>query len=138
MLQPALQRRGWHGEPVTPDTRTVPGLVVYRFAGSLYYANSEYFATQVSSFATSDDPPEWICIDAEAIPDVDYSGGEVLRQLYESLARRGIRLSVAEPMGHVRRTLDRYGLTDELGPDSIFDTVGDAIRAFQRRPRYRS
>jgi high affinity sulfate transporter 1 len=133
VLTAARQGRGWHGEPAAPDARTEPGLVVYRFAGSLYYANCEFFSAQVSAFAESAHPPEWICIDAAAIPDVDYSGGEILHQLHTSLSRRGIRLVIAEPMGHVRRLLQHYGFIGEIGAGAVFDTVGEAVAAFNRR-----
>ena len=79
----------WSSLPADPDERSQPGLVVYRFAGSLYYANASYFFDEVSAFATSADPPRVICIDATAIPDVDYSGGETIRQLHGELDGQG-------------------------------------------------
>ena len=50
----------------------------------------------------SADPPRWICIDATAIPDVDYSGGETIRQLHGELESRGVTLAIAGAMGPVR------------------------------------
>jgi hypothetical protein len=51
--------------------------------------------------------------------------------VHESLAERGVHLVVAEPIGQVRTMLDRYGLTDEIGPTSIYDAVAEAIDAFR-------
>ncbi len=130
VLQPAADH-AWHGVAVEPEVRSTPGLVVYRFAGSLYYANANLFFEQASAFATADDPPRWICIAAEAIPDIDYSGGETIRQLYGDLQEHDVRLVIAEPLGSVRLLLDRYGLTELLGPDAIFDTVDEAVSAFE-------
>jgi MFS superfamily sulfate permease-like transporter len=131
VLQPVPGGPGFHGVAATPDARSVPGLVVYRFAGSLYYANAELFNQQVTAFATADNPPAWVCLDLAATPDIDYTGGETLRQVHESLAERGVHLVVAEPIGQVRTMLDRYGLTDVIGPTSIYDTVAEAIDAFR-------
>jgi MFS superfamily sulfate permease-like transporter len=53
----------------------VPGLAVHRFGANLYYANANRFADRVRalSLGGTGDPPRWICVDAEAIGDIDYS-----------------------------------------------------------------
>ncbi len=40
----------WHAVPVTPSARTRPGVVVYRWAGSLYYANASHFLDEIRGF----------------------------------------------------------------------------------------
>jgi SulP family sulfate permease len=120
----------WQSVPADPDARSRPGLVIYRFAGSVYYANANLFFEQTSAFATAADPPTWICIDAAAIPDIDYSGGETIRQLHGELDEHGIKLVIAEPLPPVRELLDRYGLTDLIGVDAIYPTIDDAVGAF--------
>jgi SulP family sulfate permease len=129
VLQPGADN-SWHGVPADPDARSQPGLVVFRFAGSLYYANANLFLKRTSAFATAADPPAWLCLDAAAIPDIDYSGGETIRQLYGELDKHGVKLVIAEPIGAVRELLDRYGLTDLLGADAIYPTIEEAVRAF--------
>jgi len=130
VLQPRPDRPGWTSVPVTPDARSLPGLVIYSFAGPLYYANASLFAAQITAFADSEDPPHWICLDAVAVPDVDYSGGEVLRQLYASLTERGIRLVIASPMDLVRGMLQRYGLVEVIGHDAVYDGLHEVATAF--------
>jgi phosphoglycolate phosphatase-like HAD superfamily hydrolase len=63
-----------------------------------------------------------------------HSGGETIRQLHGELDERGIRLVIAEPIRSVRDVLDRYGLTDLLGADAIYDTVDEAVTAFRQLP----
>lgn len=132
VMQPGADG-GWHGVSSEPGLRSEPGLVVYRFAGSIYYANANLFLGQASAFAAADNPPTWICVDAAAIPDIDYSGGETIRQLHGALSGDGIKLVVAEPLPSVRELLDRYGLTDLIGADAIYPTVEDAADAYSRR-----
>jgi MFS superfamily sulfate permease-like transporter len=131
VLQPVPDGPGFHSVAADADARSEPGLVVYRFAGSLYYANAELFSEQVTAFATGEDPPAWVCIDLAAMPDIDYTGGETLRQVHQSLAEHGVHLVAAEPMPQVRTMLDRYGLIDVIGPTSIYDTIAEMIDAFQ-------
>jgi high affinity sulfate transporter 1 len=124
----------WRNLPPAPDVRTAPGIVVYRFSGSLYYANANLFFEQTSAFAHGDAPPEWLCIAAEGIADIDYSGSETIRQLHGDLQEHGSKLVIAGAIEPVRELLDRYGLTDLLGSDAIFDTTSDALVAFDSRP----
>ena len=58
----------WHRTDADPESRSLPGLVVYRFAGDLYYANANLFFEETSAFANAADPPTWLCIDAAPFP----------------------------------------------------------------------
>jgi high affinity sulfate transporter 1 len=131
VLQPVPGGPGYHGVAAEPDARSEPGLVVYRFAGSLYYANAMLFNQQVTGFATAGNPPAWVCVDLAATPDIDYTGGEVLRQVHQTLVQHGVRMVLAEPMPQVSAMLDRYGLTDVIGRTAIYDTIADCVLAFQ-------
>ena len=122
----------WKNAAVVADARSLPGLVVYRFSGSLYYANANLFFEQANLLLTGPSPLRCFCIDAAAIPDIDYSGGETLRQLYGVLTARGIRLVIAAPLPAVVSAIDRYGLAQELRDDSIFPSVDAAVAAFRR------
>ena len=134
VMQPPTTGVVWHAAAAEPDARSLPGLVVYRFAGSIYYANSNLFFEQASAFAESADPPRWLCLDVAVVPDIDYSGGETIRQLHGELHDHGIKLVIAEPLDAVAKVLDRYGLTELLGLDAIYPTVGDAVAAFRSQP----
>ena len=79
----------------SPVPQAEPGLVVYRWGASLYFANSARFEEEVSALAEGDGSPvKWICVDAPAMGDVDYSGGETLIQVSTELKERGVRLVV--------------------------------------------
>jgi MFS superfamily sulfate permease-like transporter len=124
-------RLGFDAEQATPTSRTESGLVVYRFSSSLYYANSNHFLEETTAFLAGDDPPRWLCIDGTSIPDVDYTGGKVLEQLHESCGAAGVRLVVAALQPELRRQLERYGTIAQLGTDAVYDSVSDALQAFE-------
>ena len=121
----------WTDTPAVPSARTRPGLAIYQFAGSLYYANSSMLLEQTSALANDDAPLQWLCLDAAAIPDIDFSGGETLRQLAGILEDHKIQLVIAQPDNQVRAELDAYGLTDRIGIDHIYGTLEDAVTAFE-------
>ena len=133
VMAPNDQGPGWHRDPVSPGARTAPGLVVYRFAGSLYYANANHFLEDVRVLLSDTDQPlAWFCLDGSAIPDVDYTGGETLKQVCAMLAEHHVRFVIVAPMGPVRRELVRYGIIDLIGGDAFYPTLAAAFDAYQK------
>ena len=135
VIEPDASGTGYHGVPVTPDARSAPGVVVYRFAASLYYAKSAHFAEDVLAMLadTSTGPLEWFCLDMAAMSDIDYTGGETLKQVQAELQEHGVKLVLSEAMPDVRTELDRYGITALIGADALFPTVAAAMYAFAHR-----
>ena len=125
----------WRQVPFTSGARTLPGLVVYRFAGGIYYANANHLVEDVNGIVeggeAAGDPLRWLCFDAVVIDDVDFSGAEALRQIHGSLAEHGVRLVIAEPLPQVRALMERYGLVDLLGEDAFYPTLSDAVAAYR-------
>ena len=68
----------WQSLPLTAGRRTEPGLVIYRFGSSLYFANTAAFLDDVTALTATGDPPSWFCLDGAAIGDVDYTAAAVL------------------------------------------------------------
>lgn len=127
-------RHGWRTVPVTSPAQVLPGLIVYRFAASLYYANAHRFSADIMGLVTAADPPlSWFCIDAAAIADVDFSGAATVRETSEALRERGVRLVWTEVSSDVRAEFNRYDLTDTLGTEAFYDAVTDVVTAYRRR-----
>src|SRR3954466_4140555 len=91
--------------PATPGTVTEPGLVVYRFGVGLFYANAERLSSEALGLVDISDPPRWFGLDADAIDDIDYTGGRTLAELADELAGRGIAFAVAGASDGIRREL---------------------------------
>ena len=119
---------------VAPGVVTIPGLIVYRFTNSLYYANASHFHTEVLELVDSAEPKaQWLCIDCAAVYDIDYTGDRLLHDLHSELGERGVHVVLSEVPDVVRRLLDRYGVTNLIGPDAFFETVSDVIAAYRAR-----
>jgi SulP family sulfate permease len=114
-------------------TQAAPGLVIYRFGASLYYANATRFTEEIMALVEDAQPPvRWLCLAAEAIGDVDYSAADSLRAVNEELGARGVTLVLCELDDKVRRQLDAYGLTDKIGAGNLYGSAADVIAAFAR------
>lgn len=57
--------------------QTIPGLVVYRFYGPLFFANVRFFIERLEHFIARESVPvRQVIVDARAIPDIDLSAAE--------------------------------------------------------------
>lgn len=124
----------WHGLPVRSRAQLAPGLLVYRFTHSIYYANAELLSQQVLALAEEAQPPlSWFCLDASAVDDVDFSAAQALLSVLNLLQAHGIRTVFAEVSDQVRDELDRSGITGLIGQESYYATLDEVITAYRHR-----
>jgi len=116
--------------PAEPGARTEPGLVVYRFGVGLFYANASRLTTEAIALVDVDDPPKWFVLQADAIDDVDFTGGMTLVDLAQQLSDRKIVFAVADAQPQVQSEFERFGLIKAIGPERVFATLVEAIAAF--------
>jgi high affinity sulfate transporter 1 len=117
--------------PVVPGASTEPGLVVYRFGAGLFYANASRLTEEALALVDVPRPPRWFVLMADAIDDVDFTGGNSLVELASELSERNIVFALTTVTRPVRPELDRFGVTSAIGPDHIYATLADAITAFR-------
>ena len=116
------------------DGIAVPGLVVYRFDGPLFFANAQLLADDIEA-ATADgaapDPVRWVVLDAESIADVDSTGAATLAELADGLREREITLALARVKSAVAAYLDRAGVLGKVGAGHVYLEVDDAVAAYE-------
>jgi high affinity sulfate transporter 1 len=121
----------WRPVPIGERAEAEPGLIVYRFGASLYYANSARFSQEVLGLVKGDPTLEWFCLDASTIGDVDYSAGKVLQEVAGQLRESGVTFVLCHVDEHVREELDRYGVTEVIGAGRLFDGMGEMLDAYR-------
>jgi high affinity sulfate transporter 1 len=122
---------GYHDVHSYPEAKHLPGLVIYRFDGPLFFANAKNFRDEIKRLAEGDPSPTWIVVAAEPITDVDATASDVLEELDETLNARTVSLVFAELKDPVRRKIERYGLTRTIDPRHFFPTIEAAVDAFR-------
>jgi len=115
-----------------PEAEHLPGLVIYRFDGPLFFANATTFRDEIRRMARADPPPKWILIAAEPMTDVDTTASDMLEDLDEALNADGISLVFAELKDPVRHKIERYGLTRTIDPRHFYPTIESAVAAFRQ------
>jgi MFS superfamily sulfate permease-like transporter len=117
--------------PPVPGTVTEPGLIIYKFGVGLFYANVERLTEEVSALIGGDNPPRWFLLQADAVDDVDYTGGKALVELTHQLQKRNITFGVIDASPALRTELDRFGVTELIGQDHYYDGLEAARDAFR-------
>jgi sulfate permease, SulP family len=108
-------------------TPKVPGLLIYRFAGPLFFFNAAYFANRVQEVIDSaKEPVNYFLINAEAMVDMDYNAAELLEDLQSSLKRQGINMGMCDVKGYFRKVLMTTHLPGRVG-FTIFPSVAVAV-----------
>jgi high affinity sulfate transporter 1 len=119
--------------PVESCAQFLPGLILYLFNHSMYYANSEFFKNEVLGLVKGAHPPiSCFCLDAASIDDIDFSAAATLREVCGLLKSRGVRFVLSDVQDTVRSELDRYQLTDLIGRENIFRSIRDLESSFRQ------
>ncbi|MGW2240715.1 SulP family inorganic anion transporter [Streptomyces sp. NPDC001759] len=124
---------GYHDVRSYPGAQQLPGLVIHRFDGPLFFANAKAFRHEVMRLAVADPAPVWVLLAAEPITDVDTTAADELEELDEALNERGTSLVFAELKDPVRRKIERYELTRTIDPAHFFPTIEAAVAAYRER-----
>jgi MFS superfamily sulfate permease-like transporter len=117
----------------TDHAPNIPGIIIYRFGASLYFANATFFEEEVEKlFTQSAMPVKWFVLDAEAINDMDTTGEETLHQVLTWLAKRGVAVAVSRANPYTTALLKHYHLLELIGENRLYPTNRHAITAFRR------
>jgi MFS superfamily sulfate permease-like transporter len=119
-----------------PEAKTVPGLLVFRLDGDLFFANADYCAEQVKhAIREAKDPVREVLMDWETINSVDTTAADMMIKLKAELAGVDIDICLARVRDSVREMLRRMGVEAVIGADHIYDSVTQGVQAFSRRHR---
>ncbi len=114
--------------------QALPGLLVYRFDGPLFFANGEYFLERVrAAIAANPGAETGVVLDMEGIGSIDTTAVEHLSDLFDEFEADGIVVSLARANQKVLDLLTRAGLIARLGPDRVFPTINAAVNDHRRR-----
>lgn len=120
----------WITHPVISKIQAVPGLMIYRFTHSIYYANAPQLVREIEMLIQVQNPPlRWFCIDASAISDLDYTATETLKSLSTLLKKKKINLIVSQMQNGFSENKHQK-ILELFGKDVFFDSLDDVVAAF--------
>ncbi len=112
-----------------PTAQRIPGVLIVRYAGPLFFATASAFRTQVRTLVDARPDVRRVVIDASGIVDLDLTAADAVRALERDLETRDVTLAVARPTGKIRDLLRRFGLTELAGPKGSFPRTLDEVIA---------
>jgi SulP family sulfate permease len=116
-----------------PEARTIPGLLIFRLDGNLFFANAGYCADQIKhDIAAAAAPVKAVLMDAETINFVDTTAGDMLVKLRQELTSKNIRFGLSRVRDPVREFLRRQGVEAILGAENFFDSITEGVEAFRQ------
>ena len=121
----------YHSLEHYPEAETIPGLLIARFDGSLFFANAPDLADEIRFGVEVTEPtPRAVLVDFESVTDVDATALITIKELNEELERTGIDLRLARVRTNILDLLRTTDLEEEIGTEHIYDSVHNGVEAF--------
>jgi MFS superfamily sulfate permease-like transporter len=119
----------WPATPSHPG-ETQPGVMVMGFQAPLSFLNAYEFRRGVLN-ALSDAPKgaRLFVLEAGSMVEIDFTASELLIEAIKTVRAQGVDFAVARLESvRAQAAFDRFGVTEQLGEDHIFQSVDAAIR----------
>jgi high affinity sulfate transporter 1 len=113
-----------------PEAQTVPGLLIFRIEGNLFFANAAYVAERLRRHVDAQQAVRTVLIDAETIDQIDTTAADMLLKVKAELAHHNMTLCLARVRDTVRDQLRNTGLEQAIGSEHIFDSITEGVAAF--------
>ena len=103
-------------------------VLIFRFDGQLYFANTNYFKDQLNDMIAKKGPTlKLVILNAEAINHMDSSAVHMLDKTIKDLCKKEISFAVAGAIGPVRDIIFNSGLSETIGKELMFVEVNKAL-----------
>ena len=106
-------------------------VTVIAFQAPLLFANAQIFKTgMIAAIDAGGRPPSLVVLEASGIADIDFTAAQALIAVISHCRTSGIRFAIARLESvRAQTALSRFGILAELGPDHLFHSVDEAVRA---------
>ena len=118
--------------PEQPEDEMIPGLLIARPEGRLYFANAGNVGGKLRALVETSSP-QVILLDCSAIPGFEYTALKMLIEAEETLNAEGTELWLAALNPEALELVRRTPLAERLGRERMYFTVERAVDAFIAR-----
>ena len=112
-----------------PDDEQIPGVVVVRLDGGLFFATADALEDRIRSADPGPRASACVVLDCEGINFLDSQGSATIDDLLVLCRQADVTLRLARVKPAVRAVLEREGVTERLGADHIHGNVHRAVEA---------
>jgi sulfate permease, SulP family len=113
------------------ETEQVPGLLIFRPNGMLFFANANHVRNELrKEVKKAGESLQAVLLNLETCPAMDVTSLEMLEQLRDELHQSGVDLFFVRVADPVRDLFGRSGFLERLGERRIFAGVDVGVNAF--------
>lgn len=123
----SLYKDGHYRDAYKYGLKTSKHITVFRFDGSLYFANAGYFEDKIVEYISTKKKLKYVIVDLEWMTDIDSTGTEVLENIHHRLSEEGIELYLASLRVRILKKFIQSGFIHRFHKKNIFIHVSDAI-----------
>jgi high affinity sulfate transporter 1 len=101
-----------------PENMPIPGMIIMSADTGIFYANAESIKERIMELVRqSTKPLQAVVLDMALTGNLDLAGAEMLVKLHQDLKKMGITLRLSRVQESARKTLDRMGITEQIGEE---------------------
>ena len=120
----------WPASALQQHGEREPGVRVVAPQAPLSFLNAYAFQQSIRAFSEPD--VRLLVIEADAIVEIDYTGATILAAMIGRLRAAGVEIAFARLESlRAQQSFARQGLNRLIGPDRLFHSVEEAIKAFR-------
>ena len=119
--------------PEHPDDETLPGLLIVRPEGRIFFVNAQLVAEGISALV-DEHKPRVLVLDMSRVPDIEYSALQALIEGERRATERGATLWLAGLNPGVLEVVRNCGLADRLGRERLLFNDRVAIERYLALP----
>lgn len=112
-----------------PDDERVPGVVVIRMDGGLFFATSDALEDRIREIIHTTPDLTGVVLDCAGINFIDSQGSAKMNDVLDLSRDSGITLRLARLKKAVRATLERDGVLQRIGAGNIHGNISRAVQA---------
>ena len=115
-----------------PESEIISHTLIVRVDGSQIFLNTDCIKNTIIDLVDNEyKDTKLFVLDFEASSFIDYTGIEMLQDLYEELNRRGIKIKAANMYGPLRDFIRKTKLEDEIVDSEVCLSIEDSIERWE-------
>ena len=119
----------WPASDARPGTM-LPGVVVMGFQAPLSFLNAYDFRRGVTQALKDAGAAKLFVLEASGIVEIDFTAASILAGVIAGARKAGVDFAIARLESvRAQQAFGRFGITQQLGEDHLFDSVDEAVQA---------
>lgn len=122
------EKAAWGSLTDHAERRTIPGILVLRLDSPVFWVNAMTCQDEVLAKVDDEEGVRVVIIDMEATNVLDTTSVDMLSELVETLAKRGIDAYFVRVRFPVRVLLRRSGVMTQIGEDHVWHSISQGVK----------